>query len=1104
MGETNIDVRDYNELNRAISLAQHTVYKRYLDELDICPLIKPTKILMDEKAADCVRLFRLEKLSCKKGEDVLQKLSTVYYAAMSLGCSLIVMLDVESNDAPVKIYIGVRNDGMDNSRLGTSFTTLKNGFLSNFPGTSYQDISFDDIPEITQEIFGENVKCVSSVSCVASSRDKSKTENKSFVQGIERFIDAMRGKTYTALFIAEPVSTSEQMEIRSGYEDLYSALSSFSKSVWSYNENESNAVMESLSKGISKAVTDGTSHTQAHTVSVGANLGFSASQNSSTSESKTKTSPTKVARAGQAIGEAGELLELIGPLVTPACAPLGAVITVAGIAAPVVAGLMQGSSVAETITETVGKSLGVNGGISAGYARTMAESQTHAESNSTNESVNSGTSTTEGEGTTLQIENVNKSVEQMLQNIENQLTRTKELEDYGAYSCGAYFLSARKENCLLAANTYRSLMIGEGSSVESGAVNFWGIQGDEQDTEEKVSVAKEKVKTIKEYLKRFTHPIFAMTVSETIEDISDFVTYTPGTIVSGLELPLHLGVPMKSVYGLSVIEHAEFGRNVISTKQNKVSEKIQIGKIYHMGQVENADVSLDVSSLCSHTFITGSTGTGKSNTVYQILAEVKNKGVKFLVIEPAKGEYKNVFGGCEDVEVYGTNPNKATLLRLNPFSFPEDIHVLEHIDRLVEIFNACWPMYAAMPAVLKDAIEQAYIKRGWDMASSICNCNPGVFPTFADVMEVLPNIINESAFSSDTKGDYIGALGTRLKSMTNGINGQIFCSAEELSNEKLFDENVVIDISRVGSSETKSLLMGILVLKLQEYRMSEAQRDNEKLRHVTVLEEAHHLLRRTSTAQTQESSNLQGKSVEMIANAIAEMRTYGEGFIIADQAPGLMDESVIRNTNTKIILRLPSEEDRQLVGRAAALNDFQIAELSKLSQGVAVVYQNDWLEAVLCKVELYSESRKAPYDYNGPKTSTYLPSYFQIIFGLSDDEELTEEQVDQIRKWIDRHNMSPRLKRILNRHLTGEKLSDDERENVAYNLFHGKRYAQKLENAKDEATAIEDMRKELERTYYLNEDLSVSISEILLRAILDKKQSLNFLTVMRDTLSKGA
>lgn len=96
----------------------------------------------------------------------------------------------------------------------------------------------------------------------------------------------------------------------------------------------------------------------------------------------------------------------------------------------------------------------------------------------------------------------------------------------------------------------------------------------------------------------------------------------------------------------------------------------------------------------------------------------------------------------------------------------------------------------------------------------------------------------------------------------------------------------------------------------------------------------------------------------MLSNAIAEMRTYGEGFIIADQAPGLMDMSVIRNTNTKIILRLPDQADRELVGRAANLNEDQITELAKLPCGVAAVYQNEWIQPVLCKVDLFAAPEK--------------------------------------------------------------------------------------------------------------------------------------------------
>ena len=138
-----------------------------------------------------------------------------------------------------------------------------------------------------------------------------------------------------------------------------------------------------------------------------------------------------------------------------------------------------------------------------------------------------------------------------------------------------------------------------------------------------------------------------------------------------------------------------------------------------------------------------------------------------------------------------------------PFRFNQGIHVLEHLDRLIEIFNACWPLYAAMPAILKESFERAYIKCGWDLENSIYIPNGhSKFPTFNDVLEALPEIINSSSYSSDSKGDYTGALVTRVKSLTNGISGQVLCSVNDIDEEYLFDHNTIVDLSRVSSLET--------------------------------------------------------------------------------------------------------------------------------------------------------------------------------------------------------------------------------------------------------------------------------------------------------------
>lgn len=1031
--------RSLNDLTDQLTLADHLVYKKYLTELQNYGMVELSqKMLEVQDPAQCIRMFQLKKLTLKKGEDMFQKLSTVYYSSMAQGCSLAVMIDVPEGNAGANIYLGVREDplkqSMKSRKLEISSKALQKVLLSNFPGSDIKGIPPEAGKKLLEEAFGEAQEAVASVSCVAALRDKSKTEDKAFVQGIERFMDAMEGEKYTALFLAEPVSNETQAAIRSGYENLYSTLSPFRKSTWSYTENQSTAVMESLCSGtshtisdtVSTTTTDGTNQSSSVTDGTqktkGVSGGINGGVGSSFGTSVTKISPV----AGGIAGILG-----LGGLAASALIPgAGAVIgPLLGTAGRAIGGMTPARTAFNSIARNIGGSMGVNASWGTSHSTTeqtgtshsTSDGTSHGTSDTTSQQESHGTTDTRGTGRTQQVELCNKSVEELLERIENQLKRVKESEDYGCYNCAAYFLSSTQSTALLAANTYRALMVGEGSSVESGAVNVWKNN-------------EAEVAQLREYLKRFMQPVFARPLWE---NAPDSLLYTPATLVSGRELPMHLGLPTRSVHGLPIIEHAEFGRNVPDEAMPD-EDKMNLGKIYHMGKEEAAGLLLNRQAMASHTFITGSTGTGKSNAVYHLLDEItKNGQTTFLVVEPAKGEYKNVFGNCTDVQVFGTNPRETPLLRMNPFAFPENIHILEHIDRLVEIFNACWPMYAAMPAVLKDAIERSYQKVGWDLRNS--ESEKGVFPTFFDLLDILPGVIEESHYSKDTQSDYVGALCTRVKSLTNGIYGSVLCAEDALSDAEMFDQNVIVDLSRVGSMETKSLLMGILVMKLQEYRMCSSGM-NSRLRHVTVLEEAHNLLRKTSAEQSQEGANLQGKSVEMLANAIAEMRTYGEGFIIADQAPGLLDMSVIRNTNTKIILRLPDEEDRKLVGKSAALKEAQIDELSKLPLGVAAVYQNEWPEAVLCKIEAYPMPENAVY-HKPSKMPHEINAEFvfgQLAVG-KELEPLSSSEMEQLKLWLKRHEMmlKPEDGRYLERVFAGGELDVAKTRKAVFDFFGG-------------------------------------------------------------------
>ncbi|MBQ9539146.1 MAG: DUF87 domain-containing protein [Treponema sp.] len=666
-------------------------------------------------------------------------------------------------------------------------------------------------------------------------------------------------------------------------------------------------------------------------------------------------------------------------------------------------GKSMAKSIARSAAKTVGRAVTAGTfssvakmlslGLSGGYGYSWGKIDTNSESKSITDGTNHNVTLGSSENTTYTYKSY--QVNDLLQNLEMNIKRITESKATGLWKTATYVLSKDGDTASRVANYLRGLTQGDESFLETAIVQQWKKETDDTGKDIEDSPFPE----IKEYLTHFTHPVlvnsqdldFNETSKQDIIDAAkeelkdspelskgleeaiwnysgtgaDIIPVTPTTNVSTTELARIFSLPTHSLPGLPVLECAEFGRNVASYDiQGEEQVTVTLGKIFHMHREEALAVQLDADSLASHAFITGSTGSGKSNTVYQLLGSLKSRGVNFLVVEPAKGEYKNVFGGQSDVFVYGTNPDLTPLLRINPFSFPHgdsdasrNIHILEHLDRLVEIFNVCWPMYAAMPAVLKEAVEKSYEDCGWNLTESTNEYGDDLYPTFADITRNIRTIIDSSEYDAENKGAYKGSLITRLKALTNGINGLIF-TADDIEDADLFDRNVIVDLSRVGSTETKSLIMGLLVLKLQEHRMTHSGM-NEHLRHVTVLEEAHNLLKRTSTEQSQDSGNLLGKSVEMLTNSIAEMRTYGEGFIIADQAPGLLDMAVIRNTNTKIIMRLPDQEDRELVGKAASLNDDQITELAKLPRGVAAVYQNEWVQPVLCKVRKFTGGEKA-------------------------------------------------------------------------------------------------------------------------------------------------
>ena len=924
------------QLAQGFQVADIYLNRSYLDSFSSAPIILPNHSVMDTSK---LRLIEISKLVFDANEKFTDKLMSVYSALHSLNSSVALIID--SDGQKIKFYMGIRSE----QNCSIAGDILESTLKGNFPGIVYDSKDMNDIESLINDIQKRGIKSLASVSIVPSMRDEIQNMD-TFIQGIEKFIDTMNGKSYTMLCLATPLDRQTMEKRKHGYEELCSSLSPHAKLSVAYGENESLAVNKSISASFSKSVNRSVSNsnTTSSSNSSGTNAGYSSgnSYNGGFSDN------------GSSFGWGGN------------------------------SGYSNGSFDSYT------------------SGNSFTQSVSDSEGSSSTEGMTKGETETTGSSKTVTLNFENIGVNNLIQRARAQLERFKMCESFGMWEFCSYFMSRDIHTTALAGNAYKALMTGNESDVESAHFNIWSLN---QNTE---------IQKISDHILHFVHPSAEVPAFE--GGYSKQIV-TPTNLVSGNELPLVMGLPKKSVSGLAVVEMAEFGRSVVY--ENKApSRKIEFGNIYHMGVVENSRVEMDLDLLSSHCFITGSSGSGKSYATYELLEQVLQNDVKIMIIEPAKGEYKQIFGGLKGIKIFTTDPNAYRILKINPFQFPDNIHLLSHIEQLLQIFNASWPLYAAMPAILTQAVVDSYTRCGWDIQNSIWI--PGIcnhkYPVFSDVLEILPDIINTSDYSSDSKGDYKGALLTRVQSMTVGINGVIFKNSVGIEDSLLFDSNVVIDLSELGSDEAIALIMGVLIMKLNEYRKSQRKENpklalNSQLRHVTVLEEAHNLLKRTSKDQNQEGANMIGKSVEMISNSIKEMRTYGEGFIIIDQSPMAVDSSAIENTSTKIIMNTPAKDACEELGSALSLNDEQTRELSRLNVGVAAVFQKGWLSPVLMKVDKWDDRYNTQVETTDPADLRMVKG--QLLIALNEQKQAQHFAPMRLRAITRSSTLTPDKKREL-------------------------------------------------------------------------------------------
>jgi len=840
-------------------------------------------------------LLELEQVGKPVTEDISEYFTAIQTSLAACHDPRYALLFMVSSDGlRNKIYIGVvaRQPGTQ-PRL---FADQLGQFLSsNWPGTRLKVV--EDFQAIAERIqvplstyrHGRAFTGIPSI--------KSTDKAQKYPQSLDRFMRGLRGKPYLYMVVAEPMAENEVGDIISSCHTLSGQVHAFTKAT--LQRSSSSGTSESLSRTDSETASSGTTEGKSASLTEGHSKGVLGTE-------MAKSSGLTKGLKGVGLGAISALLVATGgPFL------LSGMLGMFGQLLPSTSSSRvrgQSSSQSETRGRTVG--------------------QTTSEGATSSESLSFGR------------EYLNKHAEACEKLLGQTVERFEAAKSQGCWNVGVYLISDQIETAAQGQAQLKALVSGEKTNFEPMRVHDLSPVWDGQ-----AQVA----------LDAFYQPplkLFAPGEDEPIQHPIGSAFEGLTTPMNTEELSLLANLPLREMPGMPMQPTAFFSLN--PPLPDSPANTLDMGNLLEGGEeIPGLSYAVDLDSLTRHVFITGITGSGKSNTCRRLITELMQSGKNFLVIEPAKDEYVQLALAYNqaktfdrEIAVYMPGRNDwggqpLGDLRLNPFDIVQipgaTTQVMPHLDRLKSIFNASFPMYEILPVILEEALVDLYDSQGW-LEETLPPDGIGR-PTLEQLHNRITGVVREKGYEERITANITAALRTRIGSLLRGWKGRLFDHPTSTPWPDLFDRPVVVNLQYLGDDADKCFTMALLLNFMYEYRQAQHESlgspESSELRHLAIIEEAHRVLR--SAPQRSDSANPQAKMGEMFADILAEIRAYGQGMAIIDQVPSKLVPDAIKNTNLKIIHRLVAADDRQSMSGALALTEDQAMVIARLKVGQAII-----------------------------------------------------------------------------------------------------------------------------------------------------------------------
>lgn len=379
--------------------------------------------------------------------------------------------------------------------------------------------------------------------------------------------------------------------------------------------------------------------------------------------------------------------------------------------------------------------------------------------------------------------------------------------------------------------------------------------------------------------------------------------------------------------GLNVNESGKTSKTYTSNIIN--AGDITVGKLRSS---QNDDtIGFSLKDLAKHMLIVGTPGSGKTTFSVSLLDRLwKEHKIPFLVIEPAKNEYRALVQSIPDLQVFTPGKNFISPFVFNPFVPPKNVKLETYKSTLKTAFAAAVSMSTPLDKIFEESINNCYSDFRW--LDTYTSADKGKNFNISDFVKCFQNTFDEIGYTGDAKN--IGRAGVvRLNSLVN-----LFDNYFSIPIEDLLQKPTIIELAAIENSDQKALIIALLLLSILAYVNSNYVGEGG-LKNVILLEEAHVLLDSDSNAG-EGDANPSAIAQGLVKRMLAEIRSYGVGIVIADQSPRKVSTDVVALTDMKMVFRLVESEDKQIIGNSTNMNETQIQRMAKLKPGEAFLFFN--------------------------------------------------------------------------------------------------------------------------------------------------------------------